>query len=85
MSCFGAVVTAASDPQPPEHGCLKKSHTSSELSVIKGYLFRGLTDHPLHERGTGTKASSWQRERLLEQALWLHLQCMRPRPSGLVS
>ena len=42
----------------------KKSHTSSELSIIIGYLFRGwLTDHsPLHKRGTGTESSSRERE-----------------------
>ena len=34
----------------------KKSNTSSELSTIKGYLFKGkLTDHsPLLELGTAT-------------------------------
>ena len=36
----------------------KKSHTSSELSIIKDYLFRDtLTDHsPLHKQETGTKS-----------------------------
>ena len=35
----------------------KKSHTSSELSIIKGFLFRGrLTDHStLYEQETGTE------------------------------
>ena len=43
----------------------KKSHTSSEMSIIKDYLFRGrLTDHcPLPEWGTRTESSSQERER----------------------
>ena len=42
----------------------KQSHTSSELSIIKGYLFRGrFTDHsPLREWATGTEFSSQKRE-----------------------
>ena len=36
----------------------KKSHTSSEFSIIKGYLFKGrLTDqNPLHEQETGRES-----------------------------
>ena len=42
----------------------KKSHTSSELSIIKGCLFRGrLTDHSsLLEQGTATESSSQKTE-----------------------
>ena len=39
---------------------IKQTYTISELSLIKGSLFRGsLTDHsPLHKWGTGTEFSS---------------------------
>ena len=42
----------------------KKFHTSSELNIIKGYLFRDrLTDHsPLLEQGTATESHSLKRE-----------------------
>ena len=46
----------------------KQSHTSSELRIIKGYLFREelqitVLDHsPLHERGTGTECSRQKQE-----------------------
>ena len=38
----------------------KKSHTTSELSIIKGYLFRGtLTDHsPLFEWEAATESAA---------------------------
>ena len=44
----------------------KKSHTGSELSMIKGYLFRGrftpqFVHSPLHGWGTGTKSSNQKR------------------------
>lgn len=41
-----------------------KSLTSSELSMIKGYLFRGgLTDYsPLHQWEAGTKSRHRKRE-----------------------
>lgn len=43
-----------------EKDAKKESYTSSELNIIKSYLFRGgLTDYsPLHKR----KNSSWKRE-----------------------
>lgn len=43
-----------------EKDAKKESYTSSELNIIKSYLFRGgLTDYsPLHKQ----KNSSWERE-----------------------
>ena len=49
----------------------KKPHTSSELSIIKSYLFRGrLADHnPLHERGTELNPSA-RRESFLYAGIY---------------
>lgn len=43
---------------------MKQSHTSSELNLIKGYLFWvKLTDHsPLHKRGRGTESRNQKKE-----------------------
>lgn len=51
----------------------KSSYSSTELIIIKGYLYRGgHIDHsPLHKQGTGAESSNCVRESA--QALYQHL------------